>query len=256
MLQIEVTGTANAGQIPVWGCDCPACALAIKDARYRRCASSVAIHTNKGTTIIDAGLTDLAERYSYQQLQRVVLTHYHMDHVQGLFHLRWSECEKKLSVYGPEDSQGADDIYKHPGVLCFESPLQAFKPLDCDDYLLWPVPLNHSRPTFGYLLETRAGRTFAYLTDTVGLPEPSLAFLQQRKIDVLMLDCSEPPHEKPPRNHNDLNLAMEAVKAINPDRALLTHISHRMQFWLMENPLPEGLEVAFDGLVIDLKGPS
>ncbi|MEX0633936.1 hypothetical protein M8494_25840 [Serratia ureilytica] len=41
-----------------------------------------------------------------------------MDHVQGLFPLRWG-CGNSILVYGPPDEQGCDDLFKHPGILGF-----------------------------------------------------------------------------------------------------------------------------------------
>lgn len=250
MLDIEITGTGNAGQIPVWGCHCKACEQARADHRFRRRAATLALHSAEGTTLIDAGLTDLAERYPFNQLNRVVLTHYHMDHVQGLFHLRWSERPEKLSVFGPDDPVGTDDLYKHPGVFNIETPLTAFKPLQCEGFTLTPVPLNHSRPTFGYLIQGDHLQV-AYLTDTVGLPAETERFLQNKSLDVLILDCSEPPCLQTPRNHNDLNMALATIGSLQPKQTLLTHISHHFQCWLMDNPLPESVTTAHDGMLIN-----
>ncbi len=47
-----------------------------------------------------------------------------MDHVQGLFPLRWGVGDK-IPVYGPPDEQGCDDLFKHPGLLDFQSHRRA-----------------------------------------------------------------------------------------------------------------------------------
>lgn len=248
-MKIEITGTGNAGQIPVWGCHCPACDLALNDSRHRRRASTLAIHTEQGITLLDAGLVDLHERYAFEQIQQVILTHYHMDHVQGLFHLRWSERQEKIPVYGPNDSQGADDLFKHPGVFQFQPPLAPFTPIDFGEFTLTAVPLNHSRPTYGYLITTATQKT-AYLTDTAGLPENTEQFLKDERIDTLIIDCTNAPRKKPSNNHNDLNMVVDIVNTLQPKSTLLTHISHTFQCWLMENDLPRGIGLAEDGLVI------
>ena len=53
-------------------------------------------------------------------------------------------------------------------------------------------------------------RRLAYLTDTVGLPADSASRLLAAPLDLLVLDCSMPPQERPPRNHNDLTRALGA----------------------------------------------
>jgi phosphoribosyl 1,2-cyclic phosphate phosphodiesterase len=50
-----------------------------------------------GITLVDAALPELGEAFRFEQVQRILLTHFHMDHVQGLFPLRldkWHCIEK------------------------------------------------------------------------------------------------------------------------------------------------------------------
>jgi phosphoribosyl 1,2-cyclic phosphate phosphodiesterase len=171
-----------------------------------------------------------------------------MDHVQGLFPLRWG-CGNFIPVYGPADEQGCDDLFKHPGILAFQPPFKPFETLELGGLLVTPLPLQHSKLTLGYLIQA-AGKSLAYLTDTVGLPPDADAFLRQVPLDLLILDCSLPPQPQMPRNHNDLTRALEIQQRLQPGRTLLTHISHHLDLWLMDNELPLGLELAFDNLSV------
>lgn len=114
-----------------------------------------------------------------------------------------------------------------------------------------PVPLIHSTPTFGYVLDW-AGKRCAYLTDTVGLPDDTTAFTQAAPLDLLVLDCSHAPGAHAPRNHNDLTRALEIVRRLPVRKVVLTHIGHEFDAWLMANEgaLPEGVSVGADGLVL------
>ena len=114
-----------------------------------------------------------------------------------------------------------------------------------------PVPLNHSKPTFGYLFETIEQR-IAYLTDTVGLPADTTAFLQGEPLDWLVLDCSSPPATSPPRNYNDLTRALETVELLQPKKTVLTHVGHHLDAWFMEGhwSLPDGVVTAHDGMAL------
>lgn len=55
---------------------------------------------------------------------------------------------------------------------------------------------------------------------------------------------------EPPKNHN--NVALEAIAAIRPQRAWLTHIGHELDAWLQDrgHALPPGVFVAHDGEVV------
>lgn len=251
MVEFHFLGTGNAGGTPLWGCDCPACKIAAADPAKRRESATAALWVNNQVTLIDAGVTDLKERFSFQQLTRILLTHFHMDHVQGLFPLRWSEQTARIPVYRPDDPLGADDLYKHPGVLEFQPASAPFKPIAFDGFTITPVALIHSKITQGYLIDVNGWR-LAYLTDTAGLPEQTREFLQAQRIDDLILDCSEPPRDATPRNHNDLNSALRIWSDLGARRVWLTHISHRLDAWLIDHPgeLPEGVGIAYDGLVL------
>lgn len=255
MLSVRILGSGDAGQVPMWGCYCSACELARQDSRYRRGPCSLEIKTEQGITLIDAGRTDLAERYAFEDIQHIILTHFHMDHVQGLFHLRWSERPDKIPVFRPNDTKGTDDLYKHSGVLDFQTPFEPFVRVKFAGFDLTPLPLKHSRITLGYLIETDEIK-LAYLTDTVGLPDVTRDFLMGglmgRYLDYLILDCSVPPVDTPPRNHNDINIALAIHKELAPQKTILTHIGHKLDCWLMENAdqLPENMLIARDGMQV------
>jgi phosphoribosyl 1,2-cyclic phosphate phosphodiesterase len=249
--EFEFLGTGDARRVPVYGCDCPACERANRDPGLARRACSALVKAGGYTLMLDAGRTDLCETFPPGSFQAILLTHYHMDHVMGLFHLRWG-AKHTVPVYGPSDSRGCDDLYKHPGILDFQTPMVPFATFNLGPLKITPLPLNHSRPVLGYCIEHR-GKRLAYLTDTVWLPESSLEWLCEHRPDVMVLDCSTPPKPEPPRNHNDLTLALELVNIIHPGRTLLTHVGHQLDEFLMTNPaLPNDVSVAADGMRLEM----
>ena len=88
-LTLTLTGTGGAQGVPAWGCECAACARARRSPQYRRQPCSGVVKFNDAITLIDAGLHDLADRWSPGSFQQFLLTHYHRDHGQGLFPRRW-----------------------------------------------------------------------------------------------------------------------------------------------------------------------
>ena len=181
----------------------------------------------------DAGLPDLLERWPAGSFQQFLLTHYHMDHVQGLFPLRWGVGEP-IAVYGPPDEQGCDDLFRHPGLLDFSHTVEPFVMFELQGLRVTPLPLNHSKLTFG------------------ALPEKTLKFLLNNRPQLIIIDCSHEPRPQPPRNHCDLNTVRAINQVIGCPRVILTHISHQFDAWMMENSLPAGFEAGFDGMEIVL----
>lgn len=250
-MELTFLGTGDARRVPVYGCGCRACQRARAEPERQRRACSALLEKDGFRLMIDAGRTDLCETFEPGALNAVVLTHYHMDHVMGLFHLRWGTSHT-VPVYGPADPKGCDDLYKHPGILDFKPGLAPFETVTVGPFQVTPMPLNHSRITQGYLLAAD-GQCIAYLTDTAGLPPAALALLQAQPPDILILDCSMAPKPQPPTGHNDLNLALELIGQICPGRAYLTHVGHQLDaYWLDHPELPEGVYPARDGLVLNL----
>ena len=249
-LTLTLTGTGGAQGVPAWGCECAACARARRSPQYRRQPCSGVVKFNDAITLIDAGRHDLTDRWSPGSFQQFLLTHYHMDHVQGLFPLRWGVGDV-IPVYGPPDEQGCDDLFKHPGLLDFSHTVVPFVVFDLQGLQVTPLPLNHSKLTFGYLLETAHSRV-AWLSDTAGLPEKTLKFLLNNHPQVMVIDCSHPPRADAPRNHCDLNTVLALNQVIRSPWVILTHISHQFDAWLMENALPSGFEAGFDGMEIEV----
>ena len=248
-MKFTLLGSGAVGGVPLYGCDCPAClrARTFKD-HIRRPASALLEHA--GTRIaLDAGLADFGQRFPSGSLDALLLTHYHMDHVAGLFEIRWGKGAS-LAVHGPVDEKGCDDLHTHHGILDFSATLEPFQCFEINDIRITALPLIHSRPTLGYFLEVDGAR-IAYLTDTVDLPATTLAFLQTHRPDVMVLDCSHPPSDTPRRNHNDLNLALQLHKSIAPLETWLTHIGHDLDAWFMAHPnaLPLGVLLAHDGQI-------
>ncbi|MDR2092437.1 MAG: phosphonate metabolism protein PhnP [Azoarcus sp.] len=281
-LRLTFLGTGNAAQTPVYGCACPVCARARQETAYRRGPCSALLEIAGQRWLIDSGLPDLAERFPVGSLTGILQTHYHADHAEGLLRLRWG-LAPPLPVYGPDDPAGFADLYRHPGPLDFSRPFTAFErrrmtsanrarpmgeeypvegePLASDDtgvFYVTAIPLAHSRPCFGYLIEAAPADSarnvrLAYLTDTVGLPPESETYLKRQRIDLLVLDATFPPQPSAPRNHNDLTRALQTAAVLAPGKTLLTHIGHTLDAWLSspDAQLPPGVACAKDGAYVE-----
>ena len=247
-MKLTFLGTGDTAQVPVYNCQCPACQRASQDKLFMRKPSSVLVQSGTDQWLVDGGHMDLCQRFAPGTLSGILQTHYHADHAQGLLHLRWG-VNMRISVHGPVDETGFADLYRHPGILDFSQPFSAFETRRLGEKLqVTALPLVHSKPCFGYLFEEEDGK-IAYLTDTVGLGDDTYAWLQKQSLDYCIVDCSHPPRETPPRNHNDLNTALKMCDGLAIGTLLLTHIGHEMDNWLMSNPdvLPDHVKVARDG---------
>lgn len=252
-MRLTLLGTGDAAGVPVYGCQCLVCTWARANITFRRKPCCALLEASDARILIDAGLHDLANRFPPGSLDAILLTHFHPDHVQGLFHLRWGKADP-IAVYCPADLHGCADLYKNHGLLDFR-PLPKFQPVPLGALTVTPLPLIHSKPTFGYCIEFD-GLRLAYLTDTAGLPPKTEDFLRDGPVDLLVLDCTHPPQAVAPRNHNDLNLVFAIVERCKPRQAVLTHIGHELDAWLLDHDgaLPAFVKIGRDGLLLPLIG--
>lgn len=247
-MRVILLGTGAAGGIPLFRCDCAVCARARALTTHARRPCSALVEAGGTSVMIDAGRTDLADVLAKRHPAAILLTHYHVDHVQGLFELRWGRGEP-LPVIGPDDPDGCADLYRHSGMLDFSPVATALETFPLGALRITPVRLNHSKPCLGYVIEHEGGR-LAYLTDTVGLPDASAEYLAGNRPDLVVIDCSHPPSEAAPRNHNSLIQALAIRDRLQPARTVLTHIGHEMDQWLLEHEdeLPADVELGWDEL--------
>ena len=99
---------------------------------------------------------------------------------------------------------------------------------------------------------SRAFWRIAYLTDTVGLLHATLAWLLREPLDVLVLDCSMSPQLQAPRIHNDLTLALKGIEKTGLQLAVLAHVGHMLDTWLLQHrrELPRHVSVGRDEQVV------
>lgn len=244
-MRLTLLGSGDAAGMPLYGCDCKRCEFVRSNPEHKRRSASALVEVDNKRYLLDAGLMDIAERFPAPALDGILLTHFHADHVQGLFHLRWG-MGKSIPVYCPPDKTGCDDLYKHPGILDFQ-PLRKYETFTLGELKISPLPLIHSKPTFGYLLEYQQ-QCIAYLVDTRNLPPKVEELLNHKDIDTLIIDTSSPA-DVDNRNHNNLNDTLSLHESINPGKTVLTHIGHDLDIWLTKNinSLPDTVIPGHDG---------
>ena len=247
-MRLTLLGTGDAAGMPLYGCNCDRCTMVKVKPEYRRGPTSALLEVDNKRYLIDAGLMDIADRFPASTLDGIILTHFHADHVQGLFHLRWG-IGQKIPIYCPPDSSGCDDLFKHPGILDFQVQ-RKFETIDLGALKLTPVPLIHSKPTFGYQMEHN-GHSIAYLVDTKDIPPKTEEYLSKKQLDAVVIDTSAPPGVES-RNHNNLDNTLLLQQQIGAKKTVMTHIGHDFDIWLSHHheSLPENIIPGFDNFIV------
>ncbi|MEM0926518.1 MAG: MBL fold metallo-hydrolase [Planctomycetota bacterium] len=255
---VTFLGTGTSVGVPVIGCDCTVCQS--KDPRNKRTRCAIAVRVPNGTFLVDTppDLRLQLIREKIRLVHAVVYTHEHADHIFGLDDLRLMPfrlghaiplfCTETVEstirrAYAYAFSQREDT---HPGAtpqLTF-SRIQEdrFEVLDCP---ITPIPMKHGPhfDVFGF----RIG-DFAYCTDTNHIPDESIERLRGVRTFVIGA-LREEPHP----THFNLEQAIEVANRVGASRTLITHTGCKVDYLKACARLPEGIDLAFDGLQVNVR---
>jgi len=218
----------------------------------------------EGNLLIDTS-PDLRQQLLREQIglvHAVAYTHEHADHLFGLDDLRlmqfyldgpvtlWCELAVEKRVRRSFDYAFFTLPNQHRGAipqLQFQQigPVnEGWAPFDVLGATITAVRQEHG-PNF-QTLGFRVGDV-AYCTDVNHMPEASKQHLQG--LEVLILDALRPEKHT---THFSVEQALELVEELSPRKAYFTHMSHELEHEATNASLPPGVELAYDGLRIEL----
>ncbi|MGD2109524.1 MAG: MBL fold metallo-hydrolase [Phycisphaerae bacterium] len=252
-VEVIILGSGTSHGVPMIGCRCEVCTS--DDPYDNRSRPSIFVKTGGLSVLIDTGpdLRSQCLANDIDRLDAVLFTHHHADHVTGLDDMRrfnWI-MGGPVRLYGTERTlQNIERMFRYAFEHAPDSPHDRpqfelhtvdHEPFEIDGRRIVPIPLLHGKlPVLGF----RFG-DFAYCTDCSEIPDKSMALL--RDLDVLVLEAlRHTPHPA----HFNLEQAIEAAKRIGAGRTYLTHIAHQISHAEVSRTLPDGIQLAHDGLRI------
>ncbi len=253
-MKITILGTGTSQGVPVLTCKCDVCASA--DPRDKRLRVSVLVETGTETFTIDCGPDFRYQmlRENVQDLDAILFTHEHKDHVAGLDDIRPFNylLNKHIDIYAVPRVQAAlqrEFAYIFADSGYFGLPKVELHDIDLEPFYVGKTKLipievmHHHLPVLGY----RIG-DFTYVTDAKTISEESISKI--KGTDILVINALQ---RREHISHLTLAEAVELAKKIGARKTYFTHISHHLGLHsYVENELPEGMHLAYDGMVINL----
>lgn len=189
-----------------------------------------------------------------RRVDAILFTHTHADHVFGIDDVRRFNQMQKSAIPCFADG-GTVASLKRMFSYIFEPPKQVGGGLPqlvlfrlagaftLGGVEIVPIPLFHGAlPILGFRLGS-----FAYLTDCNRIPDESFALLAGVK--TLIIDALR---QRPHSTHFSVGEAAAVAAQLGVERAYFTHISHDLGHAETSATLPEGVELAYDGLVVEI----
>ncbi len=249
-------GTGTSQGVPMIGCDCAVCRSS--DPRDQRLRSSIYIQTPECSWVVDTG-TDFrtqALRANIRDVDAVVFTHSHTDHIMGFDDLRrFSYARGSMPVYASADTmRDLERVFEFafkalnpfPGYLKPE-PHVISGPFLLGQTVITPLPVPHGNATVnGYLFARNGVKLVAYLSDCSGVPDAVAR--QIEGVKVLIIDALR---HKPHPTHLSVGQAIAAARRVRPASTYFTHICHELP-QTAESEFPSDTYIAYDGLKLEL----
>ncbi len=236
------------------GCHCEVCGSG--DPHDKRTRPSVVFEYGGINVLVDTSpelrLQCVANRVD--QIEALVYTHAHADHIMGLDDVRRFNAIRQgpLDVWADENTHRA--LERCFG-YAFREPDPASRlfrphlvrrvidgPFEVAGRMWTPIPLVHgAMPVLGF----RVGNV-AYCTDVSRIPEASYALLEG--LEVLVLDALQ--HKKH-TTHFSFEEAVAEARKIGAKQTWFTHIAHGLGHAKTNAMLEEGIKLAWDGLRVE-----
>jgi phosphoribosyl 1,2-cyclic phosphate phosphodiesterase len=262
-MRLTFLGTGTSVGVPMIGCDCEVCRS--NDQRDNRLRTGLMVEMTvkdgERRMVIDvsADFRQQALRENIDRLDALLITHCHADHVFGLDDIRPINFRHgPVPVYGSESSwQGLRHIFSYiferghiGGGLPQLIPHVIEGEFETCGLRITPVPVIHGKGEvtgFRFGPSVEAGAQAAFITDCNQIPDESLEKL--RGLDLLIIDAVR---YKPHPTHLSVEQSLAYIAELKPRRALLTHIGHDIKHSEASRNLPENVELAYDGLQIEI----
>lgn len=246
-------GTGTSVGVPMIACQCRVCKS--NDKRDKRYRTSAYVEYNRNKFIIDCGpdFRNQMLENNINEIDAVLLTHPHRDHVAGIDDIRAFnfELHKRIDIIGNkftinEVKEQFPYIFKktsYRGLPKINFTLIENKPFLYNNTEIQVISMLHDKmKVFGF----RFG-DLTYITDANYISEAELLKIYGTKtlvINALRI-------EKHP-SHFSLSEALSVIEKINPEKTYLTHIGHSLGLYEEVQPiLPKNVFLAYDGLEVE-----
>ncbi len=253
-MKVTFLGTGTSQGVPMIGCDCAVCTS--DNPKDNRLRSSIWIRNEDTSVVIDSGPDFRYQmlRAKVKNLDGIVFTHEHKDHVAGLDDVRaynyWTQKDVDLFANANTEKIIRSEFhYAFSGINYPGIPQLKIHPLHGQDIRIGSLTfktikvLHYKLEVYGY----RIG-DFTYITDANYISPEELDKVRGSK--VLVLNALRYEEHI---SHFTVAQAVALAQEIGAETTYFTHMSHQIGLHdVVNQTLPPGIQLAYDQLCIDI----
>ena len=258
-MKITIMGAGSSGGVPVPGVGWGNCNPG--NPKNQRSRPSLLIDIESRRFLVDTS-PDLRRQLldvAVSHLDGVIFTHAHADHLHGIDDLRGINRAMNAPIPIYLDGATLDHIERRFAYVLSPLPEKAngvyFKPtleptvitagetVTASGIVIRTFDQDHG---YSRTIGLRVGN-FAYSTDLVRLPEHGFEVLEGVHTWVIGVFT-----DRDHMTHVNVDTALQWIERVNPVRAVLTHLGPDLDYDALSARLPDHVEPAFDGMVLDV----
>ena len=254
-MKVTILGSGAAQGVPIWGWGWGACDP--QNPKNKRTRASIFISAQDADILIDTSpdLRAQALRNDIEHVDAVFYTHGHADHCHGINEIQFLAGKQGAVIPIYASAETIKDLermfsyafHQQPDSSPFHKPFLKSNliagPFQVKNLEITPFEQDHG---FSKTLGFRIGN-FAYSTDLIRLDDAAFNILEG--VQTWVVDCLR---YEPSLTHAHLDLTLDWIRRVKPSRAILTHLSYHMDYETLQAQLPEGILVAYDGMVLEV----
>ena len=254
-MKVTILGCGSSTGVPRVGNDWGACDP--NEPKNRRSRCSIVVDSGQTRLLVDTA-PDLRQQLldtETNDVDAVVYTHVHADQTHGIDDLRVLFLRKRarVPVYGDAETLA---ILRRRFDYIFDQPANSPYPPIAETYDIQPqTPFRIGDIEATAFLQEHGnimslGLRFgeiAYSNDVNALDEHAFEVLAGVKVWIV-----DALRYTPHPTHAHLDLTLEWVARVKPERAVLTNMHVDMDYQTLRRALPEDGEPAYDGMIIDV----
>ncbi len=252
-------GSGASMGVPLIGCTCAVC---LSSSKFnKRLRPSGLIKMDDTVLLIDVGpdFREQALRHNINNIDALLLTHIHYDHIGGIDDLRIYNFQQKKEIPTFLSEETFEDLKKRYeylfqpiGEVATVSTQLEIHTLDEDT---GAIDFKNIKIEYFSYFQAHVKVTgfrlgdFAYVTDIREFTDEIFVIL--KGIKKLVISA---PRKKTSKLHLSLEEAILFSQKVGAQKSWITHIAHELDHEKINAELPDKVHLGYDGLEIEFEG--